>query len=74
MLLVQSNGRGTAAQYIYQSEESRKLRVTNLYLHFLHRQPDTAGRNYWANVIKTKGDIALALELASSNEYYNRTR
>ncbi len=66
--------RGSVANSIYQSEESRRLRVTALYLHFLHRTPDTAGRNYWANVIKTKGDIVLALELASSNEYVNRTR
>jgi hypothetical protein len=62
------------ANSIYQSQESRRLRVTTLYLHFLHRSPDTAGRNHWAEVIKTKGDIALALELATSNEYFNRTR
>jgi hypothetical protein len=66
--------RGGVANSIYQSQESRRLRVTTLYLHFLHRSPDTAGRNHWAEVIKTKGDIALALELATSNEYFNRTR
>jgi hypothetical protein len=72
--LAAGGTRGSVANSIYQSEESRRLRVTALYLHFLHRTPDTAGRNYWANVIKAKGDIALALELASSNEYFHRTR
>ena len=66
--------RDSVANSIYQSQESRLLRVTALYQHFLHRDPDPSGRTYWANVIRTKGDIALALELASSNEYFNRTR
>ena len=66
--------RANVANAIYLSEESRLLRVTALYQHFLHRDPDPSGRTYWANVIKTKGDIALALELATSNEYVNRTR
>ncbi|MGN6693712.1 MAG: S8 family serine peptidase [Aquihabitans sp.] len=66
--------RANVANAIYLSEESRLLRVTALYQHFLHRDPDPSGRAYWANVIKTKGDIALALELATSNEYFNRTR
>jgi len=66
--------RANVANAIYLSEESRLLRVTALYQHFLHRDPDPSGRTYWANVIKTKGDIALALELATSNEYFNRTR
>jgi hypothetical protein len=72
--LSKGGTRSGVAGTIYQSEESRRLRVTTLYLHFLHRTPDTGGRNYWAGVIKTKGDIALALELATSNEYFNRTR
>ena len=72
--LANGGARSSVANSVYQSEESRRLRVTALYLHFLHRTPDTAGRTYWANVIKTKGDIALALELATSNEYFNRTR
>jgi hypothetical protein len=72
--LANGGARSSVANSIYQSEESRRLRVTGLYQHFLHRNPDTAGRNYWANVIKTKGDIALALELATSNEYVHRTR
>ena len=72
--LANGGRRDSVANSIYQSEESRLLRVTALYQHFLHRNPDPSGRAYWANVIKTKGDIALALELASSNEYFNRTR
>ena len=66
--------RGTVGGTIYQSLESRHLRVTALYLHFLHRSTDPSGLAYWSNVIQTKGDIALALELASSNEYFHRTR
>lgn len=66
--------RANVANALYTGEESRLRRVTALYQHFLHRDPDPSGRTYWANVIKTKGDIALALELATSNEYFNRTR
>ncbi|MFN8019248.1 MAG: DUF4214 domain-containing protein, partial [Acidimicrobiales bacterium] len=66
--------RSGVANNFYQRLESRRLRVADLYLHFLHRQPDPNGQAYWANVLQTKGDIVLALELASSNEYYHRTR
>ncbi len=54
----------------YQSQESRKKRVTDLYQKLLHRGPDSDGLVYWAGQILTKGDIALATSLASSTEYY----
>jgi hypothetical protein len=66
--------RSSVAGSVYQTEESRRRRVAVLYLELLHRLPDPSGQAYWAGVIKTKGDIALAVNLASSTEYRNRTR
>ncbi|MCU1357144.1 MAG: peptidase and in kexin sedolisin [Acidimicrobiales bacterium] len=66
--------RAGAARLLYQTAESRRRRVTGLYLRLLHRTPDPSGLAYWSRVILTKGDIALAVNLATSNEYFNRTR
>jgi hypothetical protein len=72
--LAGGQARSSAGKAIYLSEESRRRRVAALYLRLLHRGTDPSGETYWANVIKTKGDIALAVYLATSNEYYHRTR
>lgn len=69
---VQAPGRGRAwvAYSFYQSEEPRSDRVANLYQALLHRAPDPGGQAYWAGRIRTDGDIALAVNLAASVEYY----
>jgi hypothetical protein len=73
-LLDGGQPRSSVGKAIYQSEDSRRRRVAGLYLRLLHRTTDPSGETYWADVIKTKGDIALAVNLATSNEYFHRTR
>jgi hypothetical protein len=46
--------------------------VTDLYQKLLHRGPDAGGLAFWATRILSTGDIALAVDLASSAEYYSR--
>ena len=64
--------RTTIAADFYRSIESRRTRVTTLYLALLGRTPDTGGREYWAGILADGHDIRLATELASSAEYYRR--
>lgn len=42
-----------------------------LYEALLQRDPDQGGWDYWAGRVVTDGDIALAVNLASSSEYFN---
>ena len=69
-----SRGRYAVAYSFYQSDESRHTRVKALYQTLLGRAPDPGGWNFWANQITTVGDLALAANLASSEEYYARAR
>lgn len=64
------SGRVWVAYSFYQSQESREKRVTALYQQLLHRGTDPGGLAFWAGQILTKGDISLAVNLASSDEYY----
>ena len=64
-----ASGRTKVAYSFYQSFESRMKRVKDLYLALLHRNPDSGGQTYWAGVVKSSGDIALAQNLANSSEY-----
>jgi len=63
---------GVAASF-YASIESRRDRVNRLYLRILGRGPDPGGWDYWAGQLLTTGDVALAVLLAGSDEYYTRT-
>jgi len=64
--------RRDAALAFYQSLESRLTRVTGLYQALLGRDPDRAGRSHWAGVLADGQDLRLAVNLASSDEYYAR--
>ena len=55
----------------YQSPESRSSRVLGLYDQILGRSPDTAGHEYWTDQLLVIDDIALAQELAASQEFYD---
>lgn len=70
--IAASQGRYAVAYAFYQSNESRHTRVAALYQTLLGRAPDQSGWDYWANLIGTQGDLALAASLASSDEYYTR--
>ncbi len=56
----------------YQSPESRRGRVTTLYERILGRDPDPDGLEFWSSSLLDEDDIALAVHLASSSEYYDR--
>jgi hypothetical protein len=67
-------GRDKVAYDLCQSTESRMLRVTALYQTLLKRDPDATGLPYWTAQVLTTGDIALAMNLADSQEYWLRAR
>ena len=69
-----ARGRPFVAAQFFQSAESRRARVTRLYQDLLHRAPDRAGRDHWAAKLQTVGDIALAVNLAASQEYLTKAQ
>lgn len=67
---AQVSGRYKVAYAFYQSIESRSKRVTDLYSTLLDRSPDPGGLAFWAAQIAVTGDLALASNLAASDEYW----
>jgi hypothetical protein len=65
-------GRDAVARRFYQSPESARHRVTGLYRDLLDREPDPSGLAHWSAKVVTDGDLALAVQLAASNEYRTR--
>jgi hypothetical protein len=57
----------------YGSLEPRRARVTGLYAALLGRTPDPAGLDHWAERLRDGHDIELAVMLASSTEYHQRS-
>lgn len=66
--------RSAAAGNFYASIESRRDRVTTLYQEILGRGTDPAGRDYWAGNLLSMGDVVLAAQLASSDEFFKRSQ
>lgn len=64
--------RRAVAMDFYQSTESRSVRVRALYTHLLGRQPDERGLIYWIYRLGDGQDVALAVDLAGSDEYLHR--
>ena len=69
---VAARGRLEVAGSFYQSVESRRTRVAGLYGTLLDRAPESAGLEFWADRILVDGDLALAADLAASDEYHAR--
>ncbi len=67
---TQQSGRWAVAYSLYQSSESCHTRVSALYTALLQRAPDPGGWDYWASRVGASGDLVLAAQLASSDEYY----
>lgn len=68
-------GRATppdVAYGFYASIESRRDRVSQVYLWVLGRSPDGSGREYWAEQVAVDGDLSLAVHLSLSEEYVRR--
>lgn len=63
---------GSVALRFYQSDESRRTRVQRLYQELLGRGTDAGGEAFWAGVLLNGDDLALAANLAASDEYFNR--
>jgi hypothetical protein len=61
--------KGGVAKVFYQTPESRAFRVADLYDFFLDREPSEDEIDYWSQILKARGDIVLAVFLASSDEY-----
>lgn len=56
----------------YASVESRGRRVDGLYTKVLGRLPDGAGRQFWVGELLRLDDVALAANLASSDEFFTK--
>jgi uncharacterized protein YkwD len=69
---VQRSGREPVAVAFYQSAESRGVRVVDLYDLLLARKPDERGFVYWIFRLADGQDVRLAVDLASSEEYFGR--
>lgn len=69
---VQRNGREAVAAEFYQSVESRSIRVDELYDLLLARDPDGRGFAYWIFRLADGQDVRLAIDLATSEEYFGR--
>ena len=49
-------------------------RVDGLYIRVLGRVPDPAGRQFWIGELLRLDDVALAADLASSDEFFARAQ
>jgi len=65
-------GRDWVAYNFYQSQETRMLRVEVMYRTLLNREPDAVGLPFWTARVLTTGDLALAWEIANSDEYWEK--
>ncbi len=63
---------GSVALRFYQSDESRRARVQALYQSLLGRASDAGGETFWAGVLANGDDLALAANLAASDEYFDK--
>ncbi len=71
---VNRTNAGSVALRFYQSDESRRTRVQALYRDLLGRSSDRGGEDYWSGVLEHGDDLALAANLASSEEYFGRAQ
>lgn len=57
---------------LYESQEHRRQRATEVFEEMLGRTPSPTDRDAWADRITGLGDIGLALRLALTSEYITR--
>lgn len=70
--LAAGRSRKAIATEVFRTAECRRTRVVDLYQLLLARDPEPEGREYWVGVLERHPDIALAVFLAASDEYYQR--
>lgn len=71
---VNRTNAGSVALRFYQSDESRRTRVQRLYRDLLGRPSDRGGEDYWSVVLQHGDDLALAADLAGSDEYFAKAQ
>lgn len=72
--LTAGASRSSSAYDLFQSTEMRRRRVADLYDRLLGRAPEPKGLAYWTAELLRQDDVALAAQLASSDEYYVRSQ
>lgn len=73
-LVAYRSGRTAVSTPMFQSNESARTRVNNVYLALLGRPGETAGIAFWAPKVVKDGDVVLAVNLGGSNEYLTRAK
>jgi|GEM_PF-2513580 len=68
-LQVNQQGRARVADSIWLSMEAAMHRADGYYQLFLHRVPDRAGQQAWAQVLLANGEGAVRVGMAGSGEY-----
>lgn len=66
--------RSEVAFSFYASVESRRDRVRHTYREVLGREADAGGLEYWADQLLRHDDVTLAVALAVSEEYFQRSQ
>jgi hypothetical protein len=67
-------GRTYVAGKLYETLESAMFRVQAIYQKMLGRDPDPSGWYAWSVSVGEKGDLAMAANIANSDEYWNRAQ
>ncbi len=71
---IATHGRTWVAVRFYNSPESARTRINTLYQKLLGRSVDPVGAGFWTPRVIAQGDIALAVDLAASTEYFTRAQ
>lgn len=71
--IAQKKGRNAVSLPMFQSNESARTRVATVYQRLLGRGTDAAGVKFWAPKVIASGDVTLAVSIATSNEYLNKS-
>ncbi|WP_448061636.1 DUF4214 domain-containing protein [Cellulomonas hominis] len=69
---IPSGGRQAALNGIWISRESSQRRAGVYYQTFLGRAPDAGGLAMWTDMLMSRGESAVRMGIAGSEEYYNR--
>ena len=59
------------ATNVYQRQDSRNLRVDDLFDQYLHRAPSPERRAHYAQVLVNKSDTFVVTKLVGSQEYFD---
>jgi SpoIID/LytB domain protein len=69
-----TRGRGWVVWHISASSEARKKRLNGYYSEMLQRTADPSGLRTWMPLLMQNGDIAVQVFIATSAEYWSKSR